>query len=425
MSATWSRSQASWRGLPRLTTTRSGRAAATSAARAAPPPGASRSAHRTATRAGHHEAGPAAGKLVAPVRTGRVAGTDEDDAGPALRGEVQRRLEQLAAREQRDRAVGQPSTDGAGQGTAVEQGDEVGAVVPSARQPVSAGEVVEVVEVGRQQDEGRALPVQRRAHPVQYLGLREEVDRDGADPSLLVAVRRHAIPASRHALEPRLHRARASLSSHSLSTEEANGVPASLLRWLASADLGAPDGHCLSWWNPERPGYPYPEISGLLLHLLAIEGVAPQRRAELRQALVAGESAGSGSEAGVGPLLGVARAGRPYTFDTAMGLRGLLADHDRPRTRRPVRSRGPGGALITAAERRTPAAGGRQLGHRRRGHALVRVVRCPPGEGVRSPGRRGWGSVGAGPGRRPGLRRRRHADPGPTTAGSGPTPGPT
>ena len=94
--------------------------------------------------------------------------------------------------------------------------------------------------------------------------------------------------------------------------------PEDLLRWLASDDVAAPDGHCLSWWNPSRPGYPYPEISGLLLHLLSLEHRAAETRERLTGALLAEHATG----------VGVRRHGLAYTFDTAMALRGLLAADD-------------------------------------------------------------------------------------------------
>ncbi|MFL6099788.1 MAG: hypothetical protein ACJ71T_07525 [Actinomycetales bacterium] len=125
-------------------------------------------------------------------------------------------------------------------------------------------------------------------------------------------------------------------------------MPASLLSWLASAELRAPDGpgagHCLSWWNPRHPGYPYPEISGLLLHLLAVESAAPSRRGELVQALVRDPA----------PVEGVARDGQAYTFDTAMALGGLLADLTTAGTDEVARRWTD--LLVTAADKRSPAA---------------------------------------------------------------------
>jgi hypothetical protein len=124
-----------------------------------------------------------------------------------------------------------------------------------------------------------------------------------------------------------------------------------LLSWLTSAELAAPDGHCLSWWNPGHPGYPYPEISGLLLTLLSIEDVAADRRAELTNALVADASVGDEV------ARGVARGARAYTFDTAMALRGLLLDGRRSPAVHDLALRWTE-LLVRAAEEHDPAAGG-------------------------------------------------------------------
>jgi hypothetical protein len=124
-----------------------------------------------------------------------------------------------------------------------------------------------------------------------------------------------------------------------------------LVRWLASADLGAPDGHCLSWWNPDHRGYAYPEISGLLLRLLSLAEADADRRQGLRRALLRDGEAGGA----------VHRGAQGYTFDTAMALAGLLAQ---------MRADAEGGGgvagrvahgwasvLITAAGRADPTAG--------------------------------------------------------------------
>jgi hypothetical protein len=136
--------------------------------------------------------------------------------------------------------------------------------------------------------------------------------------------------------------------------------PGALARWLASSDLAAPSGHCLSWWNPDRPGYPYPEVSGLLLCLLSLAGAAPERRRELREALLR-DYTGSA----------VCRGAQTYTFDTAMVLSGMLAHLSTvPSAGRPPGAPGPdavaeraalAGAslLIDAAEQANPLADGR------------------------------------------------------------------
>ena len=98
------------------------------------------------------------------------------------------------------------------------------------------------------------------------------------------------------------------------------GDPDGLLGWLASDDLEAPGGHCLSWWNPARPGYAYPEISGLLLRLLSLAPTARARRQRLLAALLRDYAAAPA----------VHRGGQGYTFDTAMVLGGVLAHAQAP-----------------------------------------------------------------------------------------------
>jgi len=45
-----------------------------------------------------------------------------------------------------------------------------------------------------------------------------------------------------------------------------------ILGWLVSPSVVSSDGRVFSWSNPRHPGYPYPEIAGYLLSLLALEG---------------------------------------------------------------------------------------------------------------------------------------------------------
>jgi hypothetical protein len=130
------------------------------------------------------------------------------------------------------------------------------------------------------------------------------------------------------------------------------------LEWLASAELTAPSGDGLSWWNPEHPGYAYPEISGLLLQLLALERAAVERRRRLAGALVQAPD----------PQTGVARGGRSYTFDTAMALRGLLAQlrsNGEPDLRAAEIARTWAELLVECAERSSPAARGSWAGELR------------------------------------------------------------
>jgi hypothetical protein len=91
------------------------------------------------------------------------------------------------------------------------------------------------------------------------------------------------------------------------------GASARLTDWLGSADLAHPSGHCLSWHNPQRPGYPYPEITGLLLSYLCRTGGSHDRRDALIRALL--------NESPRGPGRGGVTF---YAFDTAMALSGLL-----------------------------------------------------------------------------------------------------
>lgn len=89
--------------------------------------------------------------------------------------------------------------------------------------------------------------------------------------------------------------------------------------WLAGRQLTDDGtGHCLSWWNGRRTGYPYPEISGLLLALLTILRADGVRSGQLQRALL--DHPGGGGSVG--------RHGVPYTFDLAMAVRGLLLSMD-------------------------------------------------------------------------------------------------
>jgi hypothetical protein len=88
-----------------------------------------------------------------------------------------------------------------------------------------------------------------------------------------------------------------------------------MLSWLTGPDLEASDGHCLSWSNPAGTGYSYPEISGLLLHLLSRSETAIGRREQLRRALIGERAKGTA----------IRRGGQSYTFDTAMVVGGMLA----------------------------------------------------------------------------------------------------
>ncbi|MGL5859165.1 MAG: hypothetical protein ACRC35_12325 [Angustibacter sp.] len=97
---------------------------------------------------------------------------------------------------------------------------------------------------------------------------------------------------------------------------------AELLDWLVGPDLADPSGHCLSWHNPSHPGYPYPEITGLLLALLGSTRRHRRRQDQLIGALLAEPPDGVGR----GPVTW-------YAFDTAMALGGVVASLEQdPRT---------------------------------------------------------------------------------------------
>lgn len=94
-------------------------------------------------------------------------------------------------------------------------------------------------------------------------------------------------------------------------------VPATqMLGWLVSPSVVDPEGRVMSWSNPRRPGYPYPEIAGYLLSLLALEGESTlDIRNRIARRLVSDMS----------PAGGVGRGGADYVFDSAMALAGLIA----------------------------------------------------------------------------------------------------
>lgn len=92
-----------------------------------------------------------------------------------------------------------------------------------------------------------------------------------------------------------------------------------MIAWLQSKDVVQPDGGVLSWHNPDHPGYPYPEISGLLLSLLAR---CPAADHEVRQR-IADHLGRDLTGRGV-----VSRWGADYVFDTAMVFGGLRAHRE-------------------------------------------------------------------------------------------------
>jgi len=99
----------------------------------------------------------------------------------------------------------------------------------------------------------------------------------------------------------------------------AGGTVANSVEWLQSAGVVRPDGHVLSWVNPDRPGYAYPEIAGYLLSYLTWEGAST---VETRNRVASGLAADMSARGGVG------RWGIDYAFDSAVALTGLLR-HER------------------------------------------------------------------------------------------------
>jgi len=87
-----------------------------------------------------------------------------------------------------------------------------------------------------------------------------------------------------------------------------------MLSWLKSGGPIREDGAVLSWINSAHPGYDYPEIAGLALRLLSIEG----RSMFLCDRIAAALSSK------VSPWGGTGKEGREYAFDSAMVLGGLL-----------------------------------------------------------------------------------------------------
>ncbi len=83
-------------------------------------------------------------------------------------------------------------------------------------------------------------------------------------------------------------------------------------RWLLRAPLGE-GGAVLSWVNPARPGYAYPEAAGLWLRFAARAGADVADVARVRERLRADVVDGR-----------VGRGGVAYVFDTAVALGGLI-----------------------------------------------------------------------------------------------------
>ncbi len=89
-------------------------------------------------------------------------------------------------------------------------------------------------------------------------------------------------------------------------------------RWLVSDAINAPDGAILSWSNPHRPGYSYPEAAGLFLSAVCTTAhVDPigRARADRTAQWLCSAMMSTG---------GVGRGGIAYLFDSAVALVGLL-----------------------------------------------------------------------------------------------------
>jgi hypothetical protein len=102
----------------------------------------------------------------------------------------------------------------------------------------------------------------------------------------------------------------------SLPVAARNGWRKDMLKWLAGPCIVAPSGVVMSWHNPVKPGFPYPEIGGYLLSLFAAETPDLMRVRQRTGQWLAGLLTSS---------KGVGKDGILYLFDTAMVLRGLLA----------------------------------------------------------------------------------------------------
>jgi hypothetical protein len=90
----------------------------------------------------------------------------------------------------------------------------------------------------------------------------------------------------------------------------------SMLEWLCSTRVVQPNGAVLSWDNPEKPGYAYPEAAGYLLALLSSPADCTL---PLRDRISRKLCADLQDRAAVG------RENLIYLFDTAIALNGLIA----------------------------------------------------------------------------------------------------
>lgn len=107
--------------------------------------------------------------------------------------------------------------------------------------------------------------------------------------------------------------------------------------WLGSDAIVAPDGAILSWFNPEHPGYAYPEAAGLWLATIAghegafgvdaalVDRVAARLADDVEAGATLAAHGGAGVRCG-----GVGRGDAVYLFDSAAALNGLVT-HARAR----------------------------------------------------------------------------------------------
>ena len=92
------------------------------------------------------------------------------------------------------------------------------------------------------------------------------------------------------------------------------------LDWLLTSPIVRADGSVLSWLNPDKPGYVYPEIMGYYASLCAFQH---HRGGEPRY-LEAGRRTAERMISLLSPRGALGRRGIDYAFDTAIGLAGLL-----------------------------------------------------------------------------------------------------
>lgn len=93
---------------------------------------------------------------------------------------------------------------------------------------------------------------------------------------------------------------------------------AAMRRWLRSDAIVRGDGAVLSWANPQRPGYAYPEAAGLYLSLAGAASSRDEADGATEDRVATWLCASIDAHGGVG------RDGISYLFDSAVALVGLL-----------------------------------------------------------------------------------------------------